>query len=624
MAEQMTGGCACGRVRYTAAISDDDAYLCHCRMCQRATGSVSIAFKNVKQADVEWEHEPDWYDSSPIAERPYCRECGTSLGFRFKDGQREHGPDGRVASTIRRGSSRSIISAPRACTAPGSTPRACPRKRTEDYQPLVDKWVEATGQFPGMSDVAAPLLDRVGRRRARLSRDWAQGRPVILLHGLFSDANMNWIKFGHAQRIAAEGFRVIMPDLRAHGQSGQPHGERALSEGHPRPRPARAGRASRARPSSTSADFRSARGRRSRAWARGFGRAARSSAARASRGLRNWKRRKTFFLEAIDLFDKVQRGDPHWLSIQFMKSQDVDRVAAAQLLESFEDTFMDWLQAFTMPTLVVCGSEDDDNGSAEELADGAAQRGVQRSAGHAHELGHQAGVRRGDRRFLNSSRKGAPEGAPRGEAKPSAQVARRSLRSALPTGDLPPGSCAEAGVPRRVSPSRLAVGRPSRSPSESRAAYCSVHSPIWSVRLLIWSLIWLRRDHRNTPAASGAGGRRRGGERALARRVHPRRCYTGCGLRGCCSGRVRLRSLAIDFSPREMISLSNRLNDLSARGVRARFGSAAARRGEQRRARSRVRRSPAGRAYVSALDARYSPGASTLSCSTTPSSTIIE
>jgi pimeloyl-ACP methyl ester carboxylesterase len=68
------------------------------------------------------------------------------------------------------------------------------------------------------------------------------------------------------------------------------------------------------------------------------------------------------------MFDKVQRGDPHWLSIQFMKSQGVDRVAAAQLLESFEDAFIEWLQAFTMPTLVVCGSEDDDNGSAEELA----------------------------------------------------------------------------------------------------------------------------------------------------------------------------------------------------------------------------------------------------------------
>jgi len=29
---------------------------------------------------------------------------------------------------------------------------------------------------------------------------------------------------------------------------------------------------------------------------------------------------------------------------------------------------MDWLKAFTMPTLVVCGDQDDDNGSAEELA----------------------------------------------------------------------------------------------------------------------------------------------------------------------------------------------------------------------------------------------------------------
>src|SRR4029450_846745 len=41
--------------------------------------------------------------------------------------------------------------------------------------------------------------------------------------GLFSDAQMNWIKFGNAHRIAAEGFRVIMPDLRAHGLSGKPH-----------------------------------------------------------------------------------------------------------------------------------------------------------------------------------------------------------------------------------------------------------------------------------------------------------------------------------------------------------------------------------------------------------------
>ena len=109
-------------------------------------------------------------------------------------------------------------------------------------------------------------------------------------------------------------------------------------------------------------------------------------------GLRNWKRRKTFFLEAIALFDTVQRGDPHWLSIQFMKSQKVDRVAAAQLLESFEDAFMDWLEAFTMPTLVVCG----DRGRRQRLGRRArehpAQRDLRGSTRNAHELGHQAAV----------------------------------------------------------------------------------------------------------------------------------------------------------------------------------------------------------------------------------------
>ena len=40
MTERMTGGCQCGRVRYAAEIDSDEAYLCHCRMCQRATGAL--------------------------------------------------------------------------------------------------------------------------------------------------------------------------------------------------------------------------------------------------------------------------------------------------------------------------------------------------------------------------------------------------------------------------------------------------------------------------------------------------------------------------------------------------------------------------------------------------------
>ena len=148
MPEQLTGGCACGRVRYTAAIHDDDAYLCHCRMCQRSTGSISIAFKSMKQADVQWEHEPYLYDSSPIAQRPYCRDCGTSLGFKFREGSDKM--DLTVASFDDPSRFR-----PRHHFGVESLHRAwlntegLPEMRTEDYPVLVDKWVEATGQFPG-------------------------------------------------------------------------------------------------------------------------------------------------------------------------------------------------------------------------------------------------------------------------------------------------------------------------------------------------------------------------------------------------------------------------------------------------------------------------------------------
>jgi pimeloyl-ACP methyl ester carboxylesterase len=67
------------------------------------------------------------------------------------------------------------------------------------------------------------------------------GRPVVLIHGLFSSATINWIRFGHGAAIAARGFRVIMPDLRAHGESFLPTG-RARPGRHgadPSPRPQR-------------------------------------------------------------------------------------------------------------------------------------------------------------------------------------------------------------------------------------------------------------------------------------------------------------------------------------------------------------------------------------------------
>jgi hypothetical protein len=117
-------------------------------MCQRATGSVSIAFKSMKQADVDWEQEPDWYESSPIAQRPYCRECGTSLGFKFREGS------DKMDLTVASFDDPSRFH-PKHHFGSESIHRSwlntdgLPEMRTEDYDVLVNKWVDATGKFPG-------------------------------------------------------------------------------------------------------------------------------------------------------------------------------------------------------------------------------------------------------------------------------------------------------------------------------------------------------------------------------------------------------------------------------------------------------------------------------------------
>ena len=148
MAETMTGGCACGRVRYSAEVEGDDAYLCHCRMCQRSSGSLSLALRNVKAAEVEWTQEPDWYDSSPIAVRPFCSSCGTSLGFKFRNGSENM--DLTVASfdDPSRFKPKHHFGA-ESMHREWLNTEGLPEVRTADYDKLVEKWVEATGEFPG-------------------------------------------------------------------------------------------------------------------------------------------------------------------------------------------------------------------------------------------------------------------------------------------------------------------------------------------------------------------------------------------------------------------------------------------------------------------------------------------
>jgi pimeloyl-ACP methyl ester carboxylesterase len=194
-----------------------------------------------------------------------------------------------------------------------------------------------------------------------------EGRPVILFHGLFSDAEMNWIKFGHAERIASEGFLVIMPDLRAHGHSDQPH----EPEHYPAGVLARDARELVEHLRLNEFDLGGfSLGARTTVEAVGEGLEPGKAVlgGMGLEGLKGWLRRKQFFLDAIDEFDTAARGNPHWLAIQFMKTMKVDLKAAKLLLPTFTDAKPEWLAAFTMPTLVLCGTEDQDNGSAPRLA----------------------------------------------------------------------------------------------------------------------------------------------------------------------------------------------------------------------------------------------------------------
>ncbi|MGB7404302.1 MAG: alpha/beta hydrolase [Pacificimonas sp.] len=50
----------------------------------------------------------------------------------------------------------------------------------------------------------------------------ADGRPLLLIHGLFSNSQVNWMRFGTAKRLAGAGHRCLMLDLRAHGDSDAP------------------------------------------------------------------------------------------------------------------------------------------------------------------------------------------------------------------------------------------------------------------------------------------------------------------------------------------------------------------------------------------------------------------
>jgi pimeloyl-ACP methyl ester carboxylesterase len=212
------------------------------------------------------------------------------------------------------------------------------------------------------------------------------GRPVILLHGLFSDANTNWVRYGHANLLVNKGFRVIMPDLRAHGSSAKSHDPVA----YPTDVLTDDGLALIAHLGLSDYDLGGySLGARTvvRMVVRGAEPRRLIVAGMGLSGLTDTAPRTNHFKHIIDNAGSFERFTPEWNAESFLKTTRGDSVALRLLLDTFVDTSAEVIAKIAMPTLVLSGVEDSDNGSVEALAAMLPDPGLVRTPG-----GHMSAV----------------------------------------------------------------------------------------------------------------------------------------------------------------------------------------------------------------------------------------
>ena len=214
-----------------------------------------------------------------------------------------------------------------------------------------------------------PIRHFTARDGTRLAwRETGQGRPLVLIHGYFSNAFVNWIRYGHAATIAAAGFRVIMPDLRAHGDSDKPHDPAAYKPDVL----ADDGFDLVAHLGLTDYDLAgySLGGRTAvRMLARGAKPRRAVLCGMGLDGILDTQGRGGYFRHVLTHLGSFPRGSSEWMTEAFLKTTGGDPEALLLILNTFADTNREALAAVDLPVLVVTGAEDDDNGSGAALAD---------------------------------------------------------------------------------------------------------------------------------------------------------------------------------------------------------------------------------------------------------------
>lgn len=83
MGSERSGGCSCGRIRFSVHGAPKLVAACHCQSCRRHTGAPVAVYADINAEQIELSGAPiDWFETSPGAQRGFCARCGATLAFR--------------------------------------------------------------------------------------------------------------------------------------------------------------------------------------------------------------------------------------------------------------------------------------------------------------------------------------------------------------------------------------------------------------------------------------------------------------------------------------------------------------------------------------------------------------
>lgn len=77
------GGCLCGSIRFRASGTPDFPHTCSCKMCQRHSGALTVAWVEFARENVAWMGPggaPALWRSSERSSRAFCPVCGSTIG----------------------------------------------------------------------------------------------------------------------------------------------------------------------------------------------------------------------------------------------------------------------------------------------------------------------------------------------------------------------------------------------------------------------------------------------------------------------------------------------------------------------------------------------------------------